>query len=85
MPKKNPKGVFHRLSRLRSRVRQIRTEISRVTAAVTERNGTPAATDLKLQLRQARELLVELEEHLTPLPAHVDVPFGALREEAAHG
>jgi hypothetical protein len=81
MPKKNTNGVFHRLTRLRSRVRQIRTEIARIAAAVAERNGTPAAADLKLQLRQARELLTELEEHLTPLPAHHDVPFGAAPAE----
>lgn len=77
MPKKNNPGVFHRLTRLRSRVRAIKIEITRLAAAVAERNGTPAARDLKLQLSQARATLVEVEEHLTPLPAHIDVPFGA--------
>jgi hypothetical protein len=77
MPKKNTAGIFHRLARLRARARHFKIEIARITAAVAERNGTASASDLKLQLRQARDTVVELEQFLTPMAHHVDVPFSS--------
>lgn len=84
MPKKNTAGIFHRLQRLRSRARHFKLEIARISAAVAERNGTPAASDLKLQLRQARDTVIELEQYLTPMPHHVDVPFSNVPSTEAH-
>ncbi len=64
MPKR-PHGLFHSLSRLRARARRINAELTRLGAIARDK-------EIKLQLREARDLLLEAEDMMTPGPEHED-------------
>lgn len=64
MPKRSH-GLFSRLTRLRARVKRIKNDVSRLASVATDR-------DLKIQLRTARDLLLEADDMMTPAAGHQD-------------
>jgi hypothetical protein len=81
MPPKRSHSLFARLSRMRSRVRRIKAEVSRLISVAKEK-------DLKFQLREARGLLLEAEDMMTPTVGHEDQQLVRKEEpapELAHG
>jgi hypothetical protein len=76
MPKK-PTGLFHRLTRLRGRVRRMKAEVAFLARIAGNSGDVSTARDLKLQLRDARDQLSDVLELLEPMSNHVDQPFGA--------
>lgn len=61
-------GLFHPHSRLRSRVKRIKDGVSRLASFTQEK-------DLKFQLKQARDLLFQAADMMTPAPEHTDQPL----------
>jgi hypothetical protein len=75
MPKRSH-GLFSRLTRLRGRVKRIKNDVTRLAAVATDK-------DLKMQLRTARDLLLEADDMMLPAPEHLDQPLRpAVTEEA---
>lgn len=64
MPKRSH-GLFSRLSRLRARVKRIKNDVTRLAAVAGDK-------DLKMQLRTARDLLLEADDMMTPASDHQD-------------
>ena len=64
MPKRSH-GLFSRLTRLRARVKRIKNDVTRLASVAVDR-------DLKMQLRTARDLLMETDDMMTPAPEHTD-------------
>jgi hypothetical protein len=70
MPKRSH-GLFSRLGRLRARVKRIKNDVTRLAGVAVDR-------DLKMQLRTARDLLMEADDMMTPAPEHQDQPLRAV-------
>ena len=68
MPVKRSHSLFSRLSRLRSRIRRVKAELSRLISVTKGK-------DLKFQLREVRGLLLEADDMLTPGPEQSDEPL----------
>ena len=64
MPKRSH-GLFSRLTRLRARVKRIKNDVSRLSSVAIDK-------DLKMQLRTARDLLMEADDMMTPASDHQD-------------
>jgi hypothetical protein len=62
---KRSHGLFSRLSRLRARLRRVKNDVTRLA-------GVSVDKDLKMQLRTARDLLMEADDMMTPAPEHSD-------------
>jgi len=75
MPKRSH-GLFQRLTRLRARVKRIKNDVTRLASVAIDK-------DLKMQLRTARDLLLEADDMMTPLPEHQDQPLRASVSEGA--
>ena len=67
MPKRSH-GLFSRLMRLRSRVKRVKNDVTRLAAIAIDK-------DLKMQLRTARDLLLEADDMMTPTSDHQDQPL----------
>jgi hypothetical protein len=74
MPKRSH-GLFSRLTRLRGRVKRIKNDVARLAAVAADK-------DLKMQLRTARDLLLEADDMMLPAPDHQDQ---SLRPAAPEG
>lgn len=77
MPPKSPRGLFHRLARLRARARRMRSEVVFLLGVVANNSDKTTAHGLKAQLRDARAALADVEEMLEPQVNHIDQPLAA--------
>ena len=75
MPKRSH-GRFSRLTRPRGRVKRIKNDVTRLAAVATDK-------DLKMQLRTARDLLLEADDMMLPAPDHQDQPLRMSAPEEA--
>jgi hypothetical protein len=62
---KRSHGLFSRLTKLRARVKRIKNDVTRLAAIAIDK-------DLKMQLRTARDLLLEADDMMTPASEHQD-------------
>jgi uncharacterized protein involved in exopolysaccharide biosynthesis len=85
MPPKAPRGLFHRLQRLRARVRRLKSEVIHLLGVVAQNVHAPTARDLKAQLREARDQLNDVLELLEPASSHVDQALKPAPAEASNG
>jgi len=76
MPPKSPRGVFHRLQRLRARSRRLKSELTFLLGVVAQNQDARTARELKAQLRDARASLSDVEDLLELQASHVDMPLG---------
>jgi len=67
MPKRSH-GLFARLTRLRARCKRIKNDVTRLASVAVDK-------DLKMQLRTARDLLLEADDMMTPALEHEDQPL----------
>jgi archaellum component FlaC len=83
MPKKRAQGLFSRLGRLRSRIRRLKAEVTYLAQVAGKSADAHTARELKLQLRDARDQLRDVEDLLEPSSSHIDQPIGAAAEPSA--